>query len=127
MKPHAAVLVLLALAAACLPPKPVSDDALKALRQAVAMAELTLPFAKAACEAIRDDSGREKCIASLTVVPDARAILDAADACASGDRECRAKSEDAARAILPRILPLASAPHPSASASHPPPPPSVTR
>lgn len=110
---------------ACTGPRFPAGDYLGALRFALDAAEVTMPFARKACDELKAPAERARCHTTLSgtdaAMADASRVLATADGCRqAADEACLQRCSDDAIAILPKLRRLIGTPAPaSASASTP--------
>ena len=136
----AAIAAVFALAAAALfsgacrqgnaPPAP--GDELAQLGAAVAAAQLTLPLARLACEALPGEGERQQCQADLDPLDDALrvagGVVRTGETCrASGEAACLTSALDEARRLLPLLARAPGAPPAASSSGAPAPASAVSR
>lgn len=136
----AALAAAFALAAAALfsgacrqgnaPPAP--GDELAQLGAAVAAAQLTLPLARLACEALPGEGERQQCQADLDPLDDALrvagGVVRTGETCrASGEAACLTSALDEARRLLPLLTRAPGAPPAASSSAAPAPASAVSR
>lgn len=136
----AAIAAVFALAAAALfsgacrqgnaPPAP--GDELAQLGAVVQAAQLTLPLARLACEALPGEGERQQCQADLDPLDDALrvagGVVRTGETCrASGEAACLTSALDEARRLLPLLTRAPGAPPAASSSAAPAPASAVSR
>lgn len=111
---------------------PAPGDELAQLGAAVAAAQLTLPLARLACEALPGEGERQQCQADLDPLDDvlrvAGGVVRTGETCrASGEAACLTSALEEARRLLPLLARAPGAPPAASSSAAPAPASAVSR